>query len=135
VTQSANFNTKTIARTTASITATKNILPPVRDTDLIQVPPVPTDPFVAPPVAVAPAPPASKPMTVGLGANQIYQVNCVLPGGGYCSFTNSYFVAPGSTCHCGAAAGTSEYGLWQIVLPASPIDGSLRRVRPRTPSP
>jgi hypothetical protein len=92
---------------TTSSTAT-NILPQVPSTAFIQVPPVPADPFVPPPAAMAPPPPASKPMTVGLSAAPAYQVNCVLPGGSYCLFTNSFFVASGSVCHCGTAAGKTE---------------------------
>jgi len=92
---------------TASTTAT-NILPPVPTTAFIQVPPVPADPFVPPPAAIAAPAPASKPMTVGLSAAPAYQVNCVLPGGSYCRFTNAFFVASGSVCHCGNAAGKTE---------------------------
>jgi hypothetical protein len=112
VTQRRPVNTRTTTTTTSK--PASNVLPQVPDTDLSQVPPVPMDPFVmapvtlAPPPAVAPQPPVSKPMTVGLGAAQVYQVNCVVSGGSYCSFTNSYFVARGSTCHCGSAVGTTE---------------------------
>lgn len=93
---------------TATTTPAANILPPVPATAFIQVPPVPADPFAPPPVALAPPPPVSKPMAVGLSAAPAYQVNCVLPGGSYCRFTNSFFVTSGSICHCGTAAGKTE---------------------------
>ena len=98
---------KTTAMTATTATAT-NILPQVPATAFIQVPPVPADPFVPPPVPIAPSLPAGKPMTVGLSAAPVYQVNCVLPGGSYCLFTNAFFVASGSVCHCGTAAGKTE---------------------------
>jgi hypothetical protein len=105
MTQAQAVKTTNMTATTATAA---NILPQVPATTFIQVPPVPADPFVPAPVAVAPPPPASKPMTVGLGATPAYQLNCILPGGSYCRFTNSFFVASGSVCHCGTAAGTTE---------------------------
>jgi hypothetical protein len=99
---------KPTAMTARTSATTTNILPQVPSTAFIQVPPVPADPFVPPPAAITPPPPASRPMTVGLSGASAYQVNCVLPGGSYCLFTNSFFVASGSVCHCGTAAGKTE---------------------------
>ena len=90
-------------------TSSSNILPQVPETNLSQVPPVPPDPFISQPVVAAPPPAAGKPVTVGgFGETSVYEVNCVLPGGSYCSFTNSSVVAPGTICHCGSVAGTTE---------------------------
>jgi hypothetical protein len=119
---------KTVAGINNGTTSTSNALPPVPASvpsiSGIQLPPVPGDPFLmapAQPVTVA-APvqgnqgvatqsaiaPASHPMDAGLDKAPVYQVECVIAGGNYCVFTNSFMVAHGTKCHCGQAAGSTE---------------------------